>query len=243
MNKKRNVFSFAAVLLFSLFGVSGCDLYDAQQNPINMDTEEEYPVDDYDPGVLSNLAGTKWLWGSSLLEFTDTTAIFRRNQTIPPYAYRLDMVNKKGSMDVMGEFIISDDYKFLEIVNYRSNTPNDKGVPYNAIFRILRPGNLVFPDTLVGTEWNVDWNSGGKGERFQDCQWIIFFTKTEALNFSGDPVGNVYHFVHDYTYNRESKTGNIAFIGNDFEVLEDGKKLYIPDYKNYHHGMTCTRVR
>lgn len=191
------------------------------------------PEGSYDPGLLSTLAGTKWLWGASLLEFNDDTAIFRQNQDIP-YAYTEDMTARTGVIITLGNFVISENFKTLEIIDYRNNTPNDKNTTYNAVFVIQDPqAEITIPDTVVGAEWNLHES----GERFLACQWIIFFNETEALNQSSGGV-----FVDEYTYDSTTKRGWIYFI-NDFEILENGNKLYIPSYKQYGHDMSCVRVK
>ncbi|MDR1902154.1 MAG: hypothetical protein LBQ88_07745 [Treponema sp.] len=235
--KKILFLATAIFIILSALLFTGCPQQTDPRGGGPIVPEKEEPEDDYDPGILTGLSGTKWLWGASLLEFDEDSAVFRRNPDYPPYSYTVDMGNKTGVITILGNFTLSEDFKTLEIINYRNNTPNDRNKTYNAVFRIQNPeGEITIPDTVVGTEWNVGYDSGGSGERFLPCQWIIFFTKTESVNQSGSGV-----FVDAYTYDSETKTGWIYFI-NDFELLENGAKLYIPSYKQYGHDMTSARV-
>ncbi|MDR1909444.1 MAG: hypothetical protein LBQ35_05980 [Spirochaetaceae bacterium] len=220
----------AITLLAVLLGfcIAGCGMeVIPSNNPLEDYEEDEQEDFDFVSTVSeTGLPGTQWLWGASLLEFGEDTVTFRENHQ---YSYTVDLENRTGAIATLGSFTLSEDYKILEILDYRSN-----GLGYNGVFKLRKPGTTapVSSTTLVGTEWNL----GYSGESFLNVQWIIFFTATEALNQSGGGV-----FIDDYTYNSKTKRGWIYFI-NNFEILEKGERLYIPSYKQYGHDMTCTRV-
>jgi hypothetical protein len=194
------------------------------------------PADDPEYAPYTGLSGTKWLWGTSLLEFGDTEVVFRENRSYPYSA--VDPETGIGVIQTLGSYKISEDTMTLEIMNYRNSQTNlnleeNEDKEYNAVFTRQKIGPVRIPaNTLVGTEWNL----GDNGEPFLGVQWIIFLTETTVLNQSASGV-----FVDDYTYNTTTKKGWIYFI-NNFEIRDKGETLYIVNYKGYGHTMTCTRV-
>jgi hypothetical protein len=213
-----------------------------------MEPEEALPA-------FAGLAGTRWLWGQSLLEFAEDTVVFRGDSS-RPYGFSLAGGSLRegeeggGVIDTLGEFTVNAERTLLEILNYRNNGPASNELTgetktYNAVFRrkdpaALTPGCLaeLSVSTVWGTEWNVGGPGGGdNGDRFKDCQWIIFFTQTEAANRSGGGV-----FIDAYSFDKAARKGWIYYI-NDFEIKDNWDTLYIPDYKKYGHDMPCVRVR
>jgi hypothetical protein len=219
MTIKHNSFGRAFLFLLALFifssYISGCELFDGYNTGEETVSDNDDPYEVYDPGALSTLAGTTWRWGASLLEFNAETVKFRGNND---YAYTAAMNAGTGNITGLGSFEISSDNKTLEILDYRSNSQG-----YNAVFRILPPGNIVIPDTIVGTEWE------------NGSQWEIFFTSTIAINRSSQTW-----YVNEYTYNKEKKSGKIDFI-NEFEILENGEKINFLSFKNYGHPLIFVR--
>jgi hypothetical protein len=208
--------------------------------------------------AFTGLSGTKWLWGQSLLEFGDTTVRFRGKT--PDYTYTVtggalvEGEDGGGNITVLGDFIINAERDTLEIVNYRNNDPasgtgeleGDSQHRYNAVFHRRNPEALTAEylaelavSTVVGTEWNVGGVGGGNnGDRFKNCQWIIFFTGSRVVNQSGDSTQT---FVDKYTFNAAKRKGWIYFI-NDFIIRANWDTLHIPSYKVYGHTMDCARV-
>jgi hypothetical protein len=191
---------------------------------------------------FQGLAGTKWLWGQSLLEFTENATVIFRGIG-PEYPYTVTGVTEgaafKGTIEDFGPtdmpdtaFTVNADRTELELINYRNN-----GAGYNAVFTREDPATLVIPeDTVWGTEWNIPVGGGTDGTRFKGAQWIIFFTEKTALNRSAN-----YTNIDDYTFDYENMRGWIYYI-NDF-ILKDWDNMYIPEYKQYGHDMWCFRVR
>lgn len=208
------------------------------------------------PPEFTGLAGTKWLWGQSLLEFDETAAVFRRDVSAP-YPWHLNTPLVDGAeavvaVDTLGNFTLSAGRLTLEIINYRASgdaayTPSPS---YTAVFTRKNPEALVIPgDTLVGTEWNVGYDTAARNERFAECQYIIFFG--EAVPSPGvhaEPKNSINRsgggfFYDSYNYNHaNARKGEIEFIGR-FTINADGSELFIPSYKEYGHSMTCYRVR
>jgi hypothetical protein len=243
---------------FFLCCFSACGGYFSQGDPRD-DSEQQQPELPEEPveelPAFTGLAGSTWLWGQSLLEFTEDTVIFRGDAS-RPYAFTIsggsltEGEEGGGVIDTLGEFIVNEERTVLEILNYRNNGPASDELTgetksCNAVFRRRDPAVLT-PDylgelstaTVWGTEWNVGGVGGGdNGDRFKDCQWIIFFTQTEAVNRSGGGV-----FIDAYTFDKDAQEGWIYFI-NEFEIRDNWGTLYIPGYKKYGHDMPCVRVR
>lgn len=244
------------VLVCSLSCFSACGGYFSQGDP-REDSEDqqsglpEEPEEEELP-AFTGLAGTKWLWGQSLLEFAEDTVVFRGDAS-RPYGFSVGPLEEGGDGEgviiTLGDFIINAERTVLEILNYRNNGPASDELTgekktWNAVFRRRDPAVLT-PDYLrglaTGTVWGSEWNVGGagggdNGERFKDCQWIIFFTRTEAVNRSGGGV-----FIDAYTFDKDAQEGWIYFI-NEFEIRNNWETLYIPSYKIYGHDMACVRV-
>jgi formylglycine-generating enzyme required for sulfatase activity len=205
------------------------------------------------------LAGTKWLWGQSLLEFTETTVRFRGREPSYPYTLSGGLVEGQpagGTISTLGAFTIDDNRAVLEILNYRNNYPatgtgdleGDSQTTYNAVFRRKNPAALT-PEylselstrTVVGTEWNVgDAGDMGadNGARFKQSQWIVFFTKDRAVNRSGDSTQT---FVDTYRFNKDRRRCDIYYI-NDFTIYQNWDTAYTESYKQYGHSMSYARV-
>jgi hypothetical protein len=239
----------AAFSILCLLWLSACQMehYGPKDYPYQVPAsnhQELSSIEGLGPKELlpfTGLAGTKWLWGQSLLEFTEESAIFRGIG--PEYHYTVTDVTEgealKGMILGFGptdmpdtSFTVNADGTELELINYRNN-----GAGYNAVFVREDPATLVIPeDTVWGTEWNIPVGGGTDGTRFKGTQWIIFFTEKTALNRSAN-----YTNVDAYTFDYENMRGWIYYI-NDF-ILRDWDNMYIPDYKDYHHDMVCYRVR
>jgi formylglycine-generating enzyme required for sulfatase activity len=210
--------------------------------------EEDEPIEPLPP--FTGLAGTKWLWGQSLLEFTESAAIFREDAS-QPYTYTVTSMTDgeagRGAITTLGDFTVNAERSVLEILDYRKggvaidNRKIYEEKVYNAVFMRRDPAVLtqeymtaLSTSTLVGTEWDV--GGGADGARNQSTQWIVFFTKTIAVNRSANFTN-----IDDYTFNKTRMRGWIYFI-NDF-ILKNWDNLYIPVYKQYGHDMNCYRVR
>jgi hypothetical protein len=240
--------------------IAGCDTdIDPRESSADDETLEEEELDEQqDLPAFTVLAGTKWLWGQSLLEFTDSNTVKFRGAG-PAYGYTTTGITEGapfgGTITTLGAFTVNADRDTLEIVNYRNNYPatgtgeleGDSQHTYNAVFRRRDPAALtaeymaeLSKKTVVGTEWNVGGVGGGdNGDRFKNCQWIVFFTKDRVVNQSGDSTQT---FVDMYTFNSGNRHGWIYFI-NDFIIRADWDTLHIPSYKVYGHTMDCARVR
>ena len=218
----------------------------------------EFEAEDGMP-AFTVLAGTKWLWGQSLLEFSDSAVIFRGRG--PSYSYTLsggltDGQPASGAISTLGAFTINENRTVLEILDYRNNYPatgtgdleGDSQQTYNAVFRRKNPDALteeylqeLSTRTVVGTEWNVGAAGdmgASNGARFKDCQWIVFFTKDRAVNQSGDSTQT---FVDTYRFNKDRRRCDIYYI-NDFTVHADWDTAYTASYKQYNHSMSYARV-
>jgi hypothetical protein len=254
MLKKRRPWLIGLTILLCCF--SGCGGYFSQGDPRDDSEQPELPEEPIeDLPAFTGLADAAWLWGQSLLEFTEDAVIFRGDAS-RPYAFTIsggslrDGEEGGGVIDTLGEFTVNAERTVLEILNYRNNGPASDELTgetktYNAVFRRRDPAVLT-PDYLAelstGTVWGTEWNVGGvgggdDGERFKDCQWIIFFTQTEAVNQSGGGA-----FIDAYTFDKAAREGWIYFI-NEFEIRDNWDTLYIPSYKKYGHDMPCVRVR
>jgi hypothetical protein len=226
---------------------SSCDLTvpPPVESPQGQDTGESQ-----EPGAeagelpaFSGLAGTAWLWGQSLLVFGESTVRFRGRS--PDYPYTVSGLPEGeaggGAIATLGDFVINAARDTLEIINYRNNGPalNDitkETKVFNAVFARKNPEGLVIPRTIVGTEWNVGGVGGGSnGDRFKQCQWIIFFNKDELVNQSGGGV-----FIDAYTFDGDRR-GWIEYI-NNFVLTSNWDTMNIPSYKQYGHSMVCARV-
>jgi formylglycine-generating enzyme required for sulfatase activity len=219
---------------------------DGDEDPVEADETIE-PLPEF-----TGLPGTKWLWGQSLLEFGESAVTFRGDG--PAYTYTVSTMTEgqegRGTITTLGDFIVNEDRSVLEIVDYRRGgvAIDNRGIHeekvYNAVFMRRDPAVLtdeyldeLSVSTLIGTEWNVGGKSGGSnGDRFKNSQWLIFFTKTIAVNRSAN-----YTNIDEYTFNKTKMRGWIYFI-NDF-ILQNWDNMYIPSYKQYGHDMWCCRVR
>jgi hypothetical protein len=245
-----------------LFALCSCDHESDPRDTLENNSEEQ---NEDDPGeeeikaglpTFTGLAGTKWLWGQSLLEFNDNGTVRFRGRA-PDYPYTVDggtLVDGQpggGAITTLGTFTINAERDTLEILNYRNNAPAEgtgtlEGITktYNAVFLRRDPATLtqeflteLSTSTMVGTEWNVGGVGGGSnGDRFKNCQWIIFFNKTEAVNQSGGGV-----FVDTYTFNKEKRRCQIYYI-NDFIIRSNWDSANTPSYKEYNHAMDYARV-
>jgi formylglycine-generating enzyme required for sulfatase activity len=212
-------------------------------------TEEEETIEDLPP--FTGLAGTKWNWGQSLLEFTETNTVIFRGAG-PEYSYTVTSMEEGqeggGNIDTLGDFKVNAERNVLEIIDYRKggeavdNRTGEKRV-FNAVFKrrdpaVLTPEYLaeLYISTLMGTEWNIPVGGGTDGTRFKGNQWIIFFEKKITVNRSANVTN-----IDDYTFNKNKMRGWIYFI-NDF-ILRDWDNMYIPVYKQYGHDMSAHRVR
>jgi formylglycine-generating enzyme required for sulfatase activity len=213
------------------------------------DEEQIEPLPDF-----TGLAGTKWLWGQSLLEFAESTVTFRGAGPEYPYTVTGGVLTEGlpggGVIEVLGTFTINAGRDTLEIIDYRSggiaidNREKFESKVYNAVFTRRDPEVLtaeylekLSTSTLMGTEWNVGAKSGGaNGDRFKNSQWIVFFTRTISVNRSAN-----YTNIDEYTFNKNSMKGWIYFINNF--ILPNWDNMYIPSYKQYGHDMWCCRVR
>lgn len=241
----RRVGSVLLLFIFAL-ALGACEL-DAGGNDSQPDGQADTEEDGLNLPPFTALPGSIWRWGQSVLEFTEDAVIYRGDIALP-YAYTVETMEANaagsGSIATLGDFTVNAERTILELLNYRNNyqgPPSDPaGItrPYNAVFKRKNPGALVIPAaTLVGTEWNVGGQGGGDdGGRFKQCQWIIFFTATEAVNQSGGGV-----FMDAYTFDPATNRGWIQFI-NNFQIQDNGETMYIPSYKQYGHDMYCARV-
>jgi hypothetical protein len=251
---------FLATVLAAL-ALAACDTGYAPRNYTEDTPRREEPQGEEPQGelpVFEGLAGTKWLWGQSLLEFGETAVRFRA--IAPDYPYTVtggelpEGEAGGGTITGLGDFIINPERDTLEILNYRNNSPatgtgeleGDSRLSYNAVFRRRDPVELteeylaeLATTTVVGTEWNVGGTGGGSNsDRFKACQWIIFFTGDRLVNQSGDSTQT---FVDRYTFDAEERRGWIYYI-NDFVINPAWTTLHIPSYKQYGHTMDCARV-
>jgi formylglycine-generating enzyme required for sulfatase activity len=224
------------------------------------DDGDEGPPEDEEEQIetlpaFTGLAGTKWLWGQSLLEFAESTVTFRG--TGPQYTYTVTSMTEgqegTGTIETQGhfngKFTVNAERTTLEIIDYRNggtaidNRGKFESKVYNAVFTrrdpaVLTPEYLekLSTSTLMGTEWNIPVGGGTDGTRGKGTQWIIFFTKTVSVNRSAN-----YTNIDEYTFNKNSMKGWIYFINNF--ILQDWDNMYIPVYKQYGHDMRCYRVR
>jgi hypothetical protein len=247
--KERLMFTPLALCFWALlFTACPPGVENAPELPQQAGGGEETPGEDKGPPPFTGLEGTVWLWGQSALEFRGAAAVFRQDES-QPYPWELDAplaegAAGSGSIAALGRFTIDPSRETLALAAYRSRgaaavaDAGGNSHPYpGAVFKRKNPGALVIPNnTVTGTEWNVGYQSDSV-ERFAPCQWIIFFTGDLALNQSGGGV-----FQDAYTYNPETQKGWIEFI-NNFQIQDNGNRLYIPSYKQYGHGMICYRVR
>jgi hypothetical protein len=246
------------VLFFCMLCFFSCD---QGYEPINNDDDDYTEEQEEEAGELpafEGLAGTKWLWGQSLLEFDGAHAVFRGDASMP-YPYTVSAMEDGaaggGTITTLGAFTVNAARDTLEIVNYRTNSGSGSNMMdtadnerrghsdkpyYNAVFKRKNPETMVVPTgTMLGTEWNV--GSTTNGTRFAASQYIIFFTEDECVNQSGN-----YVFVNFWTFDRATRRGWIEYITHGdtkFSINSAWSTLFIASYKEYSHSMDCARVR
>jgi hypothetical protein len=126
------------------------------------------------------LANTMWVWESmgTTLDFTSATEV---SNGIETYIYSYVDSDKAGSIETLGDFILSDDGGALSFPAYNG--------AMQAEFRRYVEEPEAFPETLANTQWK--W----------EAETLIFHTE-ELVQLGAD--------YYKYTYNRETKTGIIT---------------------------------